>query len=267
MMDGYQNPVEMEKLLDDCDLYFKRSYSTQMNQTLGFGNRIKKIYPLGMNYMVSCKGNPYSKENIQSMLFMLRGDKPNSYFTSDKFSCPVIYKEDLIRIIFYTRLWDGEDAINNTRIEIIRRLKKEFGDRFIGGIRDSELAHRIAPDIIVSKRQTERGRYLKLVHDSDVCIGTTGLHGSIGWKTAEYVAMGKAIVCEELQYEVPGDFLPGRNYIVFSNVEECVTAVEKLVNDSEYLYQMKLNNLWYYHQYLVPDRMIKRTLNIADEIS
>lgn len=264
MMDGYQNPEGMKKLLDDCDYYFKRSYSTQKNQVLGFDEYNKKIYPLGMNYMVSCKGNPYSKESLKSMLFKLRGDKPNSYFTSDKFACPVIYKEGLTKVIFFTRLWDGENTINNTRIEVIRQLKKEFGGKFMGGIRDSELARRLAPDIIVSKRQTERGRYLRMVQDSDICIGSTGLHDSIGWKTAEYVVMGKAIVCEELKYEVPGGFSPEKNYIPFSDAEGCVNAVEKLVNDPEYMYQMKLNNLMYYYQYLMPDRMIKRTLEIVD---
>lgn len=264
MMDGYQNPEGMKKLLDDCDYYFKRSYSTQKNQVLGFDEYNKKMYPLGMNYMVSCEGNPYSKESLKSMLFKLRGDKPNSYFTSDKFACPVIYKEGLTKVIFFTRLWDGENTINNTRIEVIRQLKKEFGGRFMGGIRDSELARRLAPDIIVSKRQTERGRYLRMVQDSDICIGSTGLHDSIGWKTAEYVVMGKAIVCEELKYEVPGGFSPEKNYIPFSDAEGCVNAVERLVNDPEYMYQMKLNNMMYYYQYLMPDRMIKRTLDIVE---
>ena len=76
--------------------------------------------------------------------------------------------------------------------------------------------------------------------------------------------MGKAIVCEELRYEVPGDFLPMKNYLPFSNTEECIGAVEKLVNDPEYMYQMKLNNLMYYYQYLMPDRLVKRTLDIID---
>ena len=49
-----------------------------------------------------------------------------------------------------------------TRIEIICQLKGKLGDRFIGGIRDSELARIIAPDIIVSKRLAERGRYLRM---------------------------------------------------------------------------------------------------------
>lgn len=264
MMDGYQNPEGMKKLLIDCDYYFKRSYSTQKNQAFGFDDYVEKMYPLGLNYMVSYKGNPYSKESLKGMLYVLRGDKPSSYFTSDKFYCPVIYKEKSANIIFFTRLWDGEDDINNTRIKIIRHLKKKLGDRFIGGIRDSELARKFSPDLIVSKRQTERGRYLRMVQDSDICIGSTGLHDSIGWKTAEYVVMGKAIVCEELKYEVPGGFSPEKNYIPFSDAEGCVNAVERLVNDPEYMYQMKLNNVMYYYQYLMPDRMIKRTLDIVD---
>lgn len=42
-----------------------------------------------------------------------------------------------------------------------------------------------------------------MVKESDICITTTGLHRSIGWKFAEYIAASKAIVTEKLNYS-PG---------------------------------------------------------------
>lgn len=101
---------------------------------------------------------------------------------------------------------------------------------------------------------------------TDICIGTVGLHDSIGWKTAEYVALGKAIVCEPFRYSVPGEFLVEKNYLEFSTSDECVEAIQKIIENPNLVYQMKLNNLLYYYRYLKPDMMVKRTLDIVDNI-
>lgn len=85
----------------------------------------------------------------------------------------------------------------------------------MGGVQKSAYAMQHAKDILLLRTMTERGRYLKTLHQSDICIGTMGLHKSSGWKTAEYVAASKGIVNETLHYEVPGNFLEGKNYLAF----------------------------------------------------
>lgn len=105
---------------------------------------------------------------------------------------------------------------------------------------------------------------MKTLHQSDICIGTMGLHKSIGWKTAEYVAASKGIVNETLHYEVPGNFLEGKNYLAFITNEECMTGVSKLVDDPDLLFQMKVNNRQYYENYLRPDMLIKQVLKIVE---
>ena len=267
LMDGYQNIDEISRLLKECDYYFKRSYSSEQNKMILCQDELHKMYPLGMNYMVTCEGNPYAYEKtLKRRILSLRGDKADSYFTCDKFECPIIYKEKEFLITFFTRLWqeDEFEKINLTRIQIIKELKKQYGEKFLGGIRDSKIARQLAPDLIVSKRYTERSRYLNRLKKTDICVGTTGLYDSIGWKTAEYVALGKAIVCEPLKYAVPGEFSVERNYLEFSTSEECIGAIQKLIMNPNFVYQMKLNNLLYYYQYLKPDMIIKRTLDIVD---
>ena len=67
----------------------------------------------------------------------------------------------------------------------------------MGGVQKSAYAMQHAKDILLLRTMTERGRYLKTLHQSDICIGTMGLHKSSGWKTAEYVAASKGIVNEK----------------------------------------------------------------------
>jgi hypothetical protein len=89
-----------------------------------------------------------------------------------------------------------------------------------------------------------------------ICVATTGLHGSIGWKLAEYVAFSKAIITEKLVYTVPGDFGPGRNYIEFASPEDCAAAAMRLVEDRGLRERLMLNNVAYYRAYLRPDALV-----------
>jgi len=266
VMDGYQNIEGMRYLLGASDYYFKRSFSTIRNADTFTLDEVAKMRPLGMNYLVSCQNNPYNRGGgYRRIFFLMRGDKPNSYFTQDKFETEPEYKSRDIKVLFFTRLWDldinNAEALNEQRIRIIRALKKQYKDNFLGGIRASDLAMKYAPDLIVSKRVTERSNYLKLLRDADICIGTLGLHQSTGWKTAEYVAASKAIINEKMVYEVPGSFDEGANYLPFSNEEECCECVEKLMSDPVLIYEMKRNNQDYYNRYLMPSVMIKNTLD------
>lgn len=166
-------------------------------------------------------------------------------------------------MLFLMRLWPENneyEAVNAQRINIIRSMKKEYGKLFYGGVRQSDTAKKLCPDLIVSKRLTERAHYIKILSDADVCIGTLGLHGSTGWKTAEYVAAGKAIVNEHLIYEVPGGFKAGENYLGFSSVDDACEAVEALICDPMRLLEMKKANQRYYENYLKPECLILNTI-------
>ena len=88
-----------------------------------------------------------------------------------------------------------------------------------------------------------------------------GLHGSIGWKTGEYIAGAKAIVNEAFQYQVPGDFQEGVHYLSFTHVEECIKQVDGLMEHPQEVYAMKCANKEYYEKYLRPDRLISNALS------
>jgi hypothetical protein len=105
--------------------------------------------------------------------------------------------------------------------------------------------------------------YLSLMHGSSICIATTGLEGSVGWKLGEYVAAAKAIVSEPLRSVQPGDFRPGRNYLEFRTPEQCVDAVQRLVDDPAHRLDMMRKNAAYYAAYVRPDALVWNALNNA----
>lgn len=287
--DGYDNLLEekqdyvvfMNKLLDNYDMVFKRSFSRAYNSKLKNNH---KIYPLGLNYMVTVPGNvahypmPYDplKEKIKKLVRMLPfSEYFNGLYYVNTFE-EMPKRESNPRILFMARMWDvsGDFTgqltsskkeervyINEFRAECIRLCRKEFGDRFLGGVSPTPFAYKHYPDIVIeNKKITQRNHYLQKVKQSAICIATMGLHESIGWKFAEYIAASRAIVSEELHYEVPGNFNEKQNYLLFRTPEECISQIHRLRNNDEERYQMMVNNFKYYHESLRPDRLVLNSL-------
>jgi hypothetical protein len=279
--------------LDACDFYFKRSYQPQQARHL---QDSAKLHPLGLNYPVYGSGDGAWRRAYWSLLtdqsftkkpFLLQFIRNNAWMArllrtnGGRVNCAIANFEDLPRytetprIIFYTRAWQpanvGNPAlieerhyINKTRAACIRWLRQEFGEAFYGGFEPGVYAQEHFPDCVVTDaRQTRKKRYLETLRAASIGIATVGLQGSNGWKLAEYVAGAKAILSEKLVNEVPGNFLPGQNYLEFTTPEECVTAAHKLMSDPVLLYQMQCRNYAYYQINLRPDILIWNTLQTA----
>lgn len=277
LWDGYQNPVDMRKCLEWADVYFKRSFSPEKNARL-FPEHQEKMFPLGFNYHVTYASSPVNEPKLKSLLKPFMGKAPEPYFVPKVFEGqPRKTAPKDVKILFQAQLWDHRDPdlspemaeecayINSTRIAIVRALKETYGGQFFGGLRDSALAREMAPELIQPEKYTERRKYLKLVHSCDICIGSMGLHESIGWKTAEYIAAAKAIVNETFHYAVTGDYAEGKHYLSFATAEECIEAVRVLVEDTEKRYAMQQANADYYQEYLKPDVLVKRTLELVEK--
>lgn len=280
--DGYINYKEVNGLYASVvDYYFMRSYSEELNAKL-FPNA--NIYPLGLNYYCTTHNNPFDKPNgIKNMVktyakkFLSKFNPQISVvFDSKEYEGNPTYEAGKTpKIMFNTRLWNpqgdvGEAKwermhpervhINNMRIDIIKKAREKYGKNFTGGIYNTKYARETAPqDIILPNSKTTKKGYLKKMRSYDICIGSEGLHGSIGWKTAEYVAACKAIVMERPKYFVPG-FEEGKNYLGFSTTEECMKQLEYLCTHQEKIVEMQEANRVYYETYLRPDVQITNTL-------
>ena len=174
-------------------------------------------------------------------------------------------------VIFMVTLWEPSETrpkyreereiINKMRVSCIRKLREVFGDKFYGGVRHSEYSKKYAPDCLVDDpKSTIFKNYLLTMKKYPIGITTTGLHNSIGWKFAEYVAFSRAIVSEKLIYEVPGLQI-NKHYFEFSNPEECVTMVTKLMDDNSLRNQMMAENYQFYLSRLKPDVQIWNALS------
>lgn len=287
--DTSDSPILQSEALALSDAYFKRSY---VNELIPVQYK-SRVYPLGFNYELYAGGlNRYEVARFVFRKHLLH-DFPKELSvriaellslsflpTVLSMSSPPINNQDP-RVLFMARAWDpsGEGIelsaeqknerkeINETRACCIELLMKEFGARFYGGFARTAYAihnypHLLLKDAIVSGKKN----YIALLRQYPICIATTGLHGSIGWKMAEYVAFSKAIVSENLRCEVPGNFDRGENYYEFATAEQCLQETTKLFEHKELRVNMMRANWMYYNTQLAPDQLIMRTLRIATEM-
>lgn len=280
MLDGYNfNRQKVEKYLQGVDCYFKRSYNPEYHKDFRHAAR---IYPYGFNYHVTTPKNMLDQNGeiasvgglarrIKNALF----PKQRDFYVEQFEDIPREQKDT--RILFLARAWDPDEEgiylderlkeerqrINAMRAECIRKLRENFGAKFVGGFNPSPFARRNFADCVVEETLTKRTNFMGLVKKASTCIATMGLHESNGGKLAEYIAASKAIASEQLRYIVPGNFQLGENYLEFVNADHCVEQVMKLETDKKLAFRMRINNYNYYHQFLRADRLIINTLAVA----
>lgn len=297
MADGYQSMHRLDvwdKELERLDFYFKRSCDSKRHTGMKNADKIK---PLGLNYLCSCRGNPYdnfvfnghSLGELKKYLIYLKTKKNNIYDYSVFESNGQHY--DDYKLLFLTRLWDSSgisaqsikrtypyltdtqakeeaerwkfslDKATKDRIKYVKALRKVYADKVIAGVSSDLFSQKICPELIVDSSLTERHKYLAEIKKNYVCITSEGLHQSIGWKFAEFVAAGKAIITEPLAYETVGGLEKNRNYLIYNDTESLLASCERLMNNADAVHEMERQNEEYYNNHLRPDKVILDSLN------
>jgi hypothetical protein len=279
--------------LDWTDHYFKRSYSPALAPEAA----ATKVAPLGFNYPVYSGGDWGSRRMLWNAVGVVPRGVPNTlralcdmsellsnltHRSAGRSACPVEAFEvppsgnDQPRVLLLTRTWDPATVqndpalaetwaeLNNMRAACIRGLRREFGSSVVSGFAPTSDARRDYPDCVVEDpRISRKPFYLEVMRHSDVCIATTGLAGSNGWRLGEYIASSRAIVSERLLSQVPGEFSRGTNYAEFVDPEGCIEQTVALVENRERRLLMMEKNQRYYEESLRPDRLVLNTLLAA----
>ena len=304
LADGYQSFHDMQKfdsLLNDIDFYFKRSFDAEKHCNLVNKNKIK---PLGLNYHVSCPGNHYDFLKPKSINIVARLKEIYNYMRYEKrFHSKIYYpkfenepskKNNDYKILYSVRLYDPAKLnkrdiekgypelssleidevyenwyrilarVTQQRIEIVKVLKQRFGDKFIGGISEDDYALKVVPELIAPKSMTMKYEFMKLLKTNIICVSSEGLHHSIGWKFAEFVSASKAIVTDRLAYSLPGNFQKDKNYLEYTNTDELIKQLETLLNNTDLIKNMEVENYIYYKNYVKPDRLVFNSLKEAN---
>lgn len=274
-----------ERILSQVDFYFKRSFDPRHVSTLPERH---KVFPLGLNYRV-LSAEPdrfrfqrsafYARQaRVKAMLKSLKVDRllrgqGDAERLDNLEAWPDFTAEP--RVLFMARAWDTNHipdskqrdvvhALNEVRAECVRSLRRELGSRFFGGLSHDAFASAHYRDVLLPDAGlANKRRYLELLKDYPICVATTGLNGSNGWKLGEYVAHSKAIVTEPLQHLVPGDFVSPRHFLEFASPDGLLDATMRLLEDRQLRCSMMMNNYRYYGAFVRPDALVLNSLATA----
>ena len=289
MNDGYENLLKdraemvpfYNGLLERCDLFFKRSFDGVRNAQLQAPEKMRRTPP---NFLVTLPHNPAHlpvpcdprREQVKKLVRMLPGSQYYNGHIMERNLFDEPHLSENPRILFMARLWDPDGefpgqltpamqeerhAINESRAQCIRLLRDAFGERFCGGVTPSAFACRAYADVVLENEGlSHKDAYLTFMKQFDIHISTMGLHGSTGWKFAEYLAASKAIVCEPLCYESAGGLADGTHYLSFADPETCVCGVQTLLDDDKRLAMMRANHA-YAETYMRPEAFVRYVLH------
>lgn len=261
------------RALEWCDVYGKVNFNHNTTNSMAESSRLKikaigpnfgiKLWnsPVSYYYMISnfTKSHNSSAVNFRTFLsgynWLVKREYLNFYepnsSTDSVFFISSLYKEK----DDYTR------QTNYLRASYIRACIKLVDD-FSGGL----LANSDHPQYSIYKDITTCSYvrhldYIANIKNSSFVFNTDSLWGCLGWKLAEFLSMGKAIISTPLSNDLPCPLEHKKNIFFIENEAEIELAVSELTRNKNLRQTLELNARKYFIEWLSPGGVINRLMN------
>jgi glycosyltransferase involved in cell wall biosynthesis len=176
---------------------------------------------------------------------------------------PGLSRDDYI--FSQSTLWPEEQAsgANEYRALFIESCKSLTDVTFEGGLVPSQ-SHPI-PDRFASYIAPQRSfaDYLEKTKASALVFNTPAVWSCHGFKLAEFLALGKAIISTQLTRELPAPLVHGQHlHYVDGSLDSIRAAVHLLLTDRDYRKHLEQKAYNYYLSFLSPKCVIERLLGL-----
>lgn len=165
-------------------------------------------------------------------------------------------------VFFMASLWKDEKITNKYRSNFVRSSLSNKAIDFEGGF-----APRTKNDIKGYEELTTTSRismkdYLDKITLSVVAFNTPAVKDCHGWKFAEYLCLGKAIISTPLLRQMPKDITDGDQFLITSGDEGDITQkMNNIVSHPKLKQQLEHNSRLYYDTYLAPEKVILKLID------
>jgi hypothetical protein len=259
--------VFANELLERCDIYFKRSYYGPDLINVSPSLR-RKVVPFGLNYACCSK---------RSMIKMLRAIGVRTIPVGSIYRAMVMPTWKAFEygaaeqcdetILFQARLWAPEEApgdseVNIRRVALLRALRREFGERVVGGLVPTPYACEAYPDLLTNL-PCRQPAYIRAAKQPLVGIYFRGLFDSIAFKLGEYLAASKCIVSEPIRNRLPVPMENGRHMLVFTSNEQCLSECERLLSSPRLAQELRRTASEYYRTEVMPETHMRNIIKRA----
>jgi glycosyltransferase involved in cell wall biosynthesis len=146
-----------------------------------------------------------------------------------------------------SRAWSGPHASTNGPRE-----------RFIDALESVGLAG----DASLADDRISLASYLEQTRRSSVVFNCPAVHGCLGWKLGEYLALGKAIISIPLERALPEPLEHGEHiHYVDDNTEAMSEAVRTIDRDADYRHHLESGARSWYERNLTPAKIAARLVD------
>jgi glycosyltransferase involved in cell wall biosynthesis len=165
-------------------------------------------------------------------------------------------------VFFVGSLWKRETQTNEYRARFMEVCRRTPGLRFEGGFPPRNDMHQY--DHLIMQGRVPFARYIENTKRSALAFSTPAVQGCLGWKLAEFLALGKAIISTDLGRVLPAPMLHGEHIHFVDGSEASIReAVERITGDDTYRGKLEAGARVYYDAYLAPRRVIERVIDAA----
>lgn len=222
---------------------------------------LRKTLAMSLGSFLACRGNVGGyRRHFSHYLAQYRYRLPEHRYTASK--------SDSDYVFFASRLWLKEPDTNHFRANFIRACRSIDDLRFEGGF-----VPRVAQDIdgfedLTVNSSYSLEEYLQGIRRSLVVFNTPAVAGCHGWKLAEYLALGKAIITTALIRELPRPLEHGRHFHEVDGTETAIReAIQEIRGNDKYRTELEANARDYYDRYLKPSAVVERIVVSAMQYS
>lgn len=174
-------------------------------------------------------------------------------------------KSDKGYVYFSGTIWKNDTATNEARALFIMACKAIPSLRFEGGFRPRHKNDVPGYEHLTVPTPRDHARYVRLTQASAVVFNTPAVLRCHGWKLAEFLALGKAIISTPLERLLPAPLVHGQqiHYVDGRSMDSMKSAIELICQDDAYRQRLEQGARQYYLDYLQPATVISRILAAA----
>lgn len=260
-----------EDFLEWCDVYGKVN-ATQDQYT---PSQRQKVVPLGPSFGIRIWGIGTTIAMLVRNYFRCRGmiTEPRQFAAAywrqyrhrlpiEDYSPTPHVSSNPDYVFFASTLWRNEPGTNACRLNFVQACKSLRWLRFAGGFAPRSDGITLCPANHIMRERCSLSHYVEQMHRSAVAFNTPAVLQCHGWKLAEFLAMGKAIISTPLSRDLPAPLIHGEHlHIVDGSQESIADAIQELCRNHDYRHRLERNSRLYFDSNLSPRRAIERLLS------
>ncbi len=171
-------------------------------------------------------------------------------------------------IFHLSSIWAKDsETINISRRDFIRACKSITNLDFEGGLVDIGYNYDYMGDIndlIYAGGKIRLEQYIDKINDSYLVFNGSSVEKCHGWKLAEYLSLGKAIISTNIHNDLPFPLIHGQHiHYVNNDYESIKKGILFLLGNPEYVKKLQRGALEYWELYTSPKSVVKRISEFA----